>query len=738
LKILFLQEFLRENHVKMDAQRNIKNTFFQTEAGKMLRGMVEDKSGLGLTRKDYYIDYTYYEIPEVAERDRRERAIKYTPPSIKQATPHFEFLYDRVVEQKPDLIIPMGNLGCKALLGRSKIKELRGVPEKVTITSKQQATTPLNTTIEEVQGTIERVNAQLEVVEAELASFQAAYKDRKMTKDLQQDYDNIGGKLRALKDQKTKAENELHQLETGEQLNTHTCWVLPTFSMEHLLAQRSVEPMVVADFTTIAKFIVKGDEAFDANLGDYEFVDTIERVREIFTKEIKEAPIVSWDLETNTLQPAKKGAKPLVISLAWREGEGVTIPLEHKDFTWHMGYLAEIYNYIRDFVADPNIIKVGHNLQYDIRFLRLTKGFTEFHNHRDTKIMYYALLNQDVDKSLRLTNLSYELTDMGGYDKALEDYKQQYIDEWVEERKAQKKEMQEAFKRAKAEEKALAKAEKRKPRALPTPEFPDTSPPVNEIDGSNFNYEWIPLVKMLHPYASGDVDACLRIHNKLDAIGLKPENARIRELYTKHYTDLTARLAEIEANGVKMNTDYTKGLIEAYTGEEDRILQEIRQIPEVKQLEAEKQELYQMAIEDFMKPPKERDPMLVKLRTKYRKDGTDFNPNSSEDKQKALFKYTGIKLPYNKEFIVESAFNSKIPEEEVQWFHYKTDKGALNYIKDNVPEHAQLADMLLTHSLVKTRKQNFTYKLLGLVDDEGLIHGGFNPTGTETSIGVAV
>lgn len=368
-------------------------------------------------------------------------------------------------------------------------------------------------------------------------------------------------------------------------------------------------------------------------------------------------------------------------------------------------------------------------MQYDIRFLRLVKGFTEFKNHRDTKVMYYLLVNQDVESSLRLSDLSYEMTDMGGYDKPLEEFKKQYIKDAIQKSKEEKARMKQEYKEAVALEKQQAKQEKRPPVLPEKPKFPSTDAPVNEVDGSDFSYEWIPLKSMLHPYASGDTDACLRIYNKLDAVGQKEENARLRELYTKSYPELTVALAKIEANGVKMDTEYTKGLVTKYEEEENRLLEEMRKFPEVQRLEEEYRTLYQRGMEEMLKPKADRNEEIAKLRDRY-KDKLVFNPNASVDKQKVLYEYTGNRLPYNKEFLTDSAFEDGIPEDEVQWFHYRANKAALNYVAENFEESAELANLLLTHSLVKTRKQNFTYKLLSMVDHNGLLHGGFNLTGT--------
>ncbi|AGB62743.1 putative DNA polymerase A.1 [Bacillus phage phiAGATE] len=755
MKVLFLQEHLRENHIKKtDQYGGFKNVFLQTEAGKILRALAENPDGLALTKNDYYIDYAYEQIPQVLQRDKYNRATKYKKIGVTEAKKEYPFLYERIVREKPDIIVPTGAVGLKALTGGAKIGAARGVPVKVTITAgnntERKEFTP------ELQSAYEAEHTQLagslQVAEEQLEYFLKAYQDRlkdsnSLQKELNSHHNTIDQAQQALKELDNRYREYLPQSEDS----SHTCWVLPMYSIEYMMVVPNIQNFVQTDFVTLQKFLEKGEEAFNSKPVDYEHVESIERVREIFNKEIPNAPIVSWDLETNTLRPEVAGAKPLVISLSWAEGTGVTIPLEHKEFTWLPGHLAEIYQYIQAFVASPDIVKVGHNLQFDVRFLRLTKGFDDFHNNRDTKIMYWLLVSQDSKVSRQLSDITYEFTDMGGYDKPLEDYKVEYQRQWKAEEaariKAAKAEHKDKEAQMKAEykeqvklERENARRENRSPVDIPEPvfekiDFGKATERANEIDGSDFNYEWFPLKEILSPYASGDVDVCLRVHNKLDAVGQLPENQKIRYLYTQHYPEMTDALAYIEANGIKMDIEYVEQIINSYTAEEERLLAVLREFPLVKRLENELQELYEIGIAEWSKPPNLRDKDKAKLRDKY-KDPEDriFSPNSSLHKQKVLLEYTGIKLPFNKEYLVKSAAENDIQEDEVEWHHYKVDtKATLPYLKDHVEELSEMADLLLTHSAVKTRKQNFTYKLLALKDANDIVHGGFNSTGTATT-----
>lgn len=398
--------------------------------------------------------------------------------------------------------------------------------------------------------------------------------------------------------------------------------------------------------------------------------------------------------------------------------------------------------------------KLVGKVQFDIRFLMATKGFTEFWNNQDTLIAYYLIVVQKVEASKRLSDLAYELTDMGGYDAPLEDYKKEYKRKYIEEKTAEieqlKAEAREKieqehkiamveYKQAKAHAKATGATQKGivKPAKGKMPKFPtkNSITLVNEIDGGNFNYDWIPL-ELMHPYASGDTDCCLRIYNKLSK--RIESNPKMYTLWTEFYPNLTRALGHIEATGVMVNDEYAKVLVEKYTEEEQRILGELRKFDVVQQLEDEHMALWKRGCEEFAKPVKERDPVIVKLRDKYKitkkENKVQFNPSSAPHKGKILYKLLGITLPYDKESIKDKPFDDNVPESELTWEDYRTDKHALGYIITHYPEHRELAETLLEYSKVNTLKNNFAEKLPKMVSNKDFkVHGSFKLTGTETS-----
>lgn len=677
MKVLFLQEYIRDTHI---VKRNgeLVADYLSTSLGRRLIKYAKD---IGIKRADVHIDYAYDMIPEVMKIDPRTgRVIKYKEPSLSMRKIPESRLMERILALKPDIIIPMGNIGCRFLLGVQAITRLRGRPEQIT----------------------------------------------------------------------------LNVPDTTGVMQTYDTWVLPIYSMEYIMSQPNAERFVSSDMSVLQKFLKQGESAYIMGDVSYEFVTTYERVEEIFTQ--FKTPrnhlanphwLVAWDLETNTLQAEMLGAKALVISLSWAHGQGVTIPLEHKDFTWEPGVVDKIYELIRDFQEDRSIYKVGHNIGFDIRFLMSTRGFTYFHNNMDTKVAYYLAISQDVSSSLRLSDMAYELTDMGGYDTPLEEYKINYRKEYNAK---EKERIEEVHKQAlaqyeidvKAHEEEEAKrlkahTDEGKPLKLFTkrpkpakPKKPKPEPLTNEIDGSNFNYEWIPL-ELMHPYASGDVDSCLRIHHKL-AEELQKHD-KWWHLYSEYYPRLTQSLSRVESTGLETNLTYMEDIDREYGLELEEITRKLRELEPIKEFARQNEELYAMSIEHFVDtPPKERDPELVKLRTNYRKNGVEFRPTAPDDKRRVLFDILGIRPPYDRESVVESAWDVGKPEQELTWKDYKGDKHNLEYIRDNYPEHRELATLLLEYSKVGTLKSNFTTALLKRVSNkDGRVHGNFNSTGTETS-----
>ena len=736
MKALILMDFIREEHFSIQ-QGKPKFNLLNTPNGKVLKQLLEKCSNLyrNRTRRDYDIDFVYKAIPTPIRNDYG-KIIKYQDVKLSEAKQYYDSLTKKIMENKYDIIIPTGKLGTKFLLNQTSISKVRGVPEKITLS------------------------------------------------------------------------------QDGKTFDT---WVLPTFSIEYTNVNKNAERHVISDLTTLGKFVAQGEEAFTPKEVDYELVTDIERVKEIFKKEVKNdnydgVDITAWDLETNSLQPDKVGSKPLVVSLSWRNGQGVTIPIYKTDFQWKNGQedIDTILSLLENWVANKKDTKVGHNIQYDIKFLMSTQGFKTFENHEDTKVGWYLAVTQEQAESLRLSDLAYEATDMGGYDKPLEDYKvwfrnhllkylstkiadivkknkkvakKEYkvnatdYDSWIQEKLDNTEDILidstvEDNKDNLSKEEKVYRSLGLTPEIL-TIEYLDKEELskviknlpidyysleentrkyimttainlinkhkklnniVNEVDGSPFNYDWIPL-ELMHPYASGDVDCCRRLY--CDVIDKLEQQDRPKaiDLLKKDYPRLTRTLARIESNGVYADKEYMVKNDDFYIKEMKKTEKEMKEHWAVKEFEDYQFNLYELGVEEFAKPKKERDPNIEKYRTKFKDDGWMFSPSSGAHKGKVLYDILGLKPPYDKNYIKDKPFEKGIKESDLTWEDYKVNKVTLDYLNEHEENKdiKELLELMLYYASLQTKRNSFTNKLITRINPStGNIHGNFNISGTST------
>ena len=734
MKVLILYDHIREEHFTMSKDGSVKNNILNTQNGKVLKQLLEKVGGLKRDRqhKDYDINFLYNAIPTPI-RNNYGKIIKYQDVKLSEVKPYYERMNKIIVDNEYDMIIPLGKLGVKYLLNVSSISKVRGIPSKVTIHSE--------------------------------------------------------GKK-------------------------HDTWVLPTYSIEYTNVNKNAERHVVADLKLLGKFVQNGESVFKPKEVSYELVTDIERVREIFNYEVKNddndgVDITAWDLETNSLSPDKEGSKPLVLSISWKNGQGVTIPLYKSDFEWENGQqdIDEILSLLKEWVASKEDIKVGHNLKYDIKFLMSTQSFTDFESNQDTLVGWYLAVTQETTDSKRLSDLTYEVTDMGGYDKPLEDFKKWYVTSLLkflsDELKNIKKENKKIAKKeysVKANEYdewlesklrntnvqltdedeyyGITKEQKKYLELKLTPEiinkntlmggsfrevaekspeymnlstnskeyvlkvaldlintYKDNNKVINEVDGGNFNYDWIPL-ELMHPYASGDTDACRRIY--CDVIERLEDQNRPKaiKLLTEDYPRLNRTLARIESNGLYTDLEYMSKNDEAYIKELNNTESKIRKHWAVQEFEETRYNLYQLALEEHEKKPSERDKEIHEYRAKFKDEGWKFNPGSGEHLANILYNILGFTLPYDQHYIKANPFEKK-SEKDIEWSDYKTDVKSLNYIKNNEElqgETKELLNNLLYYASIRTKRNSFTKKLPAMTNKQTkTLHGSFSATTTATS-----
>lgn len=735
MKALILYDHIREEHFKVTDDNKTRLNLFNTQNGKTLKMLLERCSGLvrDNSRKDYDIDFVYKAIPTPVTNNYG-KIVKYQDVKQTEVKPYYSELTKRIIDNNYDIIVPLGKLGIKFLLNVTKLGSVRGVPHKITLSTEN---------------------------------------------------------------------------------TSKGVWVLPTYSIEYTNVNKNAERHVVTDLNLLGNFVKNGEEAFKPKKVSYELVTDIERVREIFTKEVKKdnndgIDITAWDTETNSLKPDRAGSKVLVVSLSWKNGQGVTIPIYKSDFNWKNGQkdIDEILSYLREWLADREDIKVGHNIKYDIKFLMSTLGFNTFENNQDTLVGWYLAVTQETTDSKRLSDLAYEVTDMGGYDTPLEEFKKWFsrkllkflsekmstiikdnksiakkehnikateyknwlsenisVDKEVElDKYEQKTEMNSTDKQyiqlglhperltktmlmgdsefeevAKLSDEYMALSDEGKEYTLKTAlelinRFKKHTDVYNEVDGGKFNYDWIPL-ELMHPYASGDVDVCRRIYSNILEKLKDQQRPKAIKLWQQDYPRLDRTLARIESNGLYADLDYMEKNDKAYELELTKIENKIREHWAVKEFEEEKYNLYELGLEEFSKPKKERDPEIEKYRNKYKDDGWKFNIGSGDHKSELLYKILGFELPYDQNYVKATSFEKK-KEQDISWEDYKTDTKALGYILSDLEvteDNKELIEDLLYYASIRTKRNSFTHKLPRMVNkNTQTLHGSFSSTTTST------
>lgn len=705
-KILFLVDYPRLDYE--DSQGNFG--YGNTAEGKRFK---KELSPLGLKENvNYWFAYTYNRVPEPDKVTRWGKVVTYKAPSKAQQKEMYPYAAQVVEKLQPDLVIPLGTIGSHWLTGQG-ITQVQGVASKADI--------PIST-------------------------------------------------------------------------GTYSCWVLPMLSQSYIEQVPNLKIQRDLSLMLVKTYLAQGEKALVPERPDYVYVDTMDKARKLLAK-CAETGELAWDLETSTLEPNSKGAKVLVFSFSWAEGHACALPLEHNEVyqpdgttienlpnMWSDDELKELYSIIRDLVKAttigevPNrdlvnalpdnneLIKVGHNIKYDEHFLLATHHIKEAHNVLDTMVGYYLEVSQDKTTSKHLSDLAFTLTTIGGYDEPLEEYKKWFKD----------KVCRELFKYKKDKISSGVNKQPDYQLEASNPELEDvvdweylvkynfntdklrtwvlraaidivnvnsTLTKLSTYISHNFTYELIPM-EIMYYYAAGDADATIRIHHKLEAMmEADPRNnsGRIQWLYKVWYPRLVFALAEIQNNGIRLNKDYIKDIQREYNKEAERITEEMRAIPQVKDIEEEKQAEYELGIAEFAKPVKERDPALIKYRTKYKDKGTDFSPTSSEDVPKVLFRDAGYIPPYDKAYVKGTVWDKHTPENKLTWESYSTSAATLKEIEKqatqaNDKDIAKLCHLLQEYSKVIKAKTAFADRLGEQVSNiDGNIHGSFSETGTATS-----
>ena len=475
----------------------------------------------------------------------------------------------------------------------------------------------------------------------------------------------------------------------------------------------------------INRFLAGGVENLKPQLGKYELVKDFDKAKEILTKTVYDYPIVAVDFETNTLETYRKGAKAIMISLSWKEHQGVSIPLDHRlePDLWTKEQFNQIIGWIKKLISSDQW-KVFHNGMYDIHMLMDIYGLEQSVNCVDTLLMYYQLVDESQGAPRGLKHLAYLYTDMGGYedprDEAFAKYLDDYYDKWL------------------AEEMEKYKKGERKTK----PSHKNYTAPTNPVDGAKIDFEWLPM-ETIYTYAAADTDVTLQIYDQLKKlVGKRP---KWHKLIYEFYPQLQDTLAYMQHTGFQVDRSLFDKYKEHFTKDMKDLVQKMYDsVPEIR--EYEKHRLAQVQKREKIKEikPKDRTPEqqkffkdIAKICGKDPNTGEPkykFNPGSGEKIAYVLYEMMGYQLPAEKDYVKPKVVKERklSHPERLTWKDYKTDRNsALPYLAKEYKE--PLADMLLQYSSDKKMISGVIDGYGKLLDPNNRLHSTFRIYGTATS-----
>jgi len=261
--------------------------------------------------------------------------------------------------------------------------------------------------------------------------------------------------------------------------------------------------------------IINGEQplVFDKNYHHY----TDEKEFLPYLEKLKEAKVISVDTETTSLSPRQGNILGFVFSTQPHEGVYVDAHI--------------IEYYYDDFEEIFSTTKcVFHNAKFDIQFISYEFGF-DFPDFEDTLLLHYCL-DESVG-SHGLKQLAMKFTDLGDYEKELDDYKKT----WCRQ---------------------------------------------NKIKLENFNYGMLPP-EILAPYGCKDGDATMQLYQKFKP--LVDKNTHFSSLYNDLLKPAIVAIIHLESTGGPIDMSTLDDLIEDYKIDIEEAMNELAFHPAIQEFE---------------------------------------------------------------------------------------------------------------------------------------------------------
>ena len=280
---------------------------------------------------------------------------------------------------------------------------------------------------------------------------------------------------------------------------------LPIMHPNIVIIKPQLDDDIKKAFNYLAK-VLKGENIGVVHEKDYCFIETEEQFLK-YKSAIEAADPIVADIETTSVSPYTGSILGVAISTKPHQGLYISaaIVVKYKDWFY-------------DLFATKKVI--FHNAKFDTGFMSYEYGFV-FPDFEDTMLLHYCL--EESVGTHGLKSLAMRFTDLGDYERDLDDYKKT----WARK---------------------------------------------NKIKLEDFNYGMLPS-DILAPYACKDADATFQLYNKFKP--LVDKSPEFTKLYNEILIPATYALRKLEKNGGPIDRNQVEWLAEQYQIDVEECLAEI-------------------------------------------------------------------------------------------------------------------------------------------------------------------
>src|SRR6056300_247086 len=279
---------------------------------------------------------------------------------------------------------------------------------------------------------------------------------------------------------------------------------LPIMHPNITIIKPQMEDEIQRAFSQIPKLL--DGEDLQTHEKDYCFIEAQDQLDK-YTQELEDATTLVVDIETTSVSPHTGVILGIAISTRPHQGLYVSSELVYKHKEW-------FYNLFK------NRKCIFHNSKFDTNYMETELGF-EFPDYEDTMLLHYCL--EEAVGTHGLKPLALRFTDLGDYERELDDYKKS----WARK---------------------------------------------NKVKLADFNYGMLPS-DILAPYACKDADATFQLYGKFKPLVEKSEE--FNSLYSTILLPATHAMKTLEKNGGPINIEQVNWLSEQYQIDVEECLKEI-------------------------------------------------------------------------------------------------------------------------------------------------------------------